>query len=290
MKFRNAAAAVLVLVLATGLAVAASFAFGSDDANSSKDAATSCRTSGWPATAVGAPNSVASGRATAFYVWQDARAWHLRARKISGSSPLEAKVQANARLRVVAATPGARAGLKARERSLILRVSANGLSGIDFKDSCANRVGFKLGFVQPAPAGSRGPIPGGQGSPPQVFLGRSGRAPAATFRVNRPATTGAAGRILLGGTCKGPASCQPPKPVAGTVRIETAPGKEDGTGQLVTRVRSDEHGNCSAELSPGRYRLLVEKQGGYPVAKPTIAQVEAGVVTLVDLYLDSGIR
>jgi hypothetical protein len=191
---------------------------------------------------------------------------------------------------VVGATAAARAGLKARARSLTLRVFANGLAGVDFKDSCASRLGFKLGFVQPAPAGAGGPIPGGQGSTPQVFLGASGRAPASAFLLNRPATTGVAGRILLSGTCRGPAACQPPKPVAGTVRIETAPGKVAGSGQLVARVRSDEHGYYSAELAPGRYRLVVEKKPGYPVAKPSIAQVEAGVVTQLDLYLDSGIR
>jgi hypothetical protein len=57
----------------------------------------------------------------------------------------------------------------------------------------------------------------------------------------------------------------------------------------VARVRSDAGGNYSADLAPGRYLLVVEKSG-YAAQKPHPVTVEAGIVTLTDLFLDSGIR
>jgi hypothetical protein len=75
------------------------------------------------------------------------------------------------------------------------------------------------------------------------------------------------------------------------VRIETAPSGRGNTGHVVARVKSDGNGNYSTDLAPGQYVLVAEKSdGGYPTAKPSNLNVEAGVVTLVDLYLDSGIR
>jgi hypothetical protein len=74
------------------------------------------------------------------------------------------------------------------------------------------------------------------------------------------------------------------------VRIETVAGKGGGGGQVVARASSDEKGHYAAEIASGRYQLIAEKTGGYPVAKPSLATVEAGVITLADVYLDSGIR
>jgi hypothetical protein len=54
-------------------------------------------------------------------------------------------------------------------------------------------------------------------------------------------------------------------------------------------VRSEANGNYSANVSAGRYLVVVEK-GGYPAQKAHPALVEAGVATQVDLYVDSGIR
>jgi hypothetical protein len=75
------------------------------------------------------------------------------------------------------------------------------------------------------------------------------------------------------------------------VRIETAPTGRGSTGHVVARVKSDVNGNYSTDLAPGQYVLAVEKSGGgYPTSKPSNLNVKVGVVTLVDLYLDSGIR
>jgi hypothetical protein len=59
---------------------------------------------------------------------------------------------------------------------------------------------------------------------------------------------------------------------------------------VVARATSDANGNYAAEIPSGRYQVVVEKSGGYPVAKPSLATVETGVVTLTNVYLDSGIR
>ena len=191
-----------------------------------------------------------------------------------------------------------RSGLKARARSLTVRVAAGELASLDFVSRCASRLSFRLGAAPPAQAApaAAAQAPSGalasQGSLPRVFLGARGTAPDTAFRLERPATTGVAGRILLSSNCPvgGPTACPPPKPVQGTVRIETASSKGGSAGTVVARVRSDANGNYSASLKAGRYQLIVEKGGGYPFAKPRAANIETGVVTQADLYLDSGIR
>jgi hypothetical protein len=301
MKIRNAAAAILGFAAVVLAALLVSTAF-SDSDRARSSSAPGCRSSGWAATAVGQPSALSSTRGRSVFVWRDAKGWHLWTRGGSRSSALTAEIRANARLRVVRASRAMRSGLEARARSLRVRVVAPELARLDFASRCASRLNFRFGAAQPAPAAtatpssaaSAAPARRSQGSPPRVFLGARGTAPALTFRLQRPATTGVAGRILLASNCPvgGPGQCPPPKPTQGTVRIETAPtGKGGGEeGRVVARVRSDEDGNYSAELAAGRYQLVVEKEGGYPVAKPTLAEVETGVVTQVDLYLDSGIR
>jgi hypothetical protein len=289
LKIRNAAAAVLALLVVLG-AILAGTALSGDGSEDAVRSTPGCSDRGWAATAVGKPAALSAG-SRSFYVWRDRKSWHVQARA-SSSAPLMAKVQANARLRVLRST-GVRPTLSAGSRRLTVRFASSRLSGVAFRAACATRLNFKLDAVQPspvAPAGGASPIPGSQGSTPRVFLGASGQAPGNAFRLQRPATTGAAGRILVSSPCRGPSACPPPKPVEGTVRIETAPAQKGRPSEVVARVRSDEGGNFSAQFAPGRYQLIVEKAAGYPVAKARIAEVEAGVVTQVDLYLDSGIR
>jgi hypothetical protein len=167
-----------------------------------------------------------------------------------------------------------RPALSARARTLVVRTDSR-LASVAFTVSCATRLDVKLSVS----------------SSPRIFLGAEGGAPASTFRLSRPASTGVAGRILLTSPCPvGGAACPPPKPTEGTVRIETATGKGGGGGQVVARATSDANGNYAAEIPSGRYQVVVEKSGGYPVAKPSLATVETGVVTLTNVYLDSGIR
>jgi hypothetical protein len=271
-KILVAAAAALSLILAAALATAA---LNGSEPKRGAGQATACGNAGWAATATGRPATLSSARRSSFYVWREAPGWHLAVRGASRSSPLTGRVQADAALRVLSATSAARSGLRARPRALTVRVASGEPARIDFKSPCATRLSFRLGSDSP------------------VLLGATGRAPASTFRLDRPAVTGVAGRILVGPTCPavGPSGCPnaKPKPTQGTVRIETAPGRKGGQGQVVARVKSDANGKFSADVGPGRYLLVVEKSGGYPTPKPSVAGVEAGVVTQVDLYLETGI-
>jgi hypothetical protein len=165
-----------------------------------------------------------------------------------------------------------RSGLKTSARAVSFRVASAGLARLDLRSSCATRLSFRL-------SGS-----------PRVYLGSSGNAPAQDFSLNRPAATGVGGRIMLASKCPVVgAGCPPPKPTRATVRVETAPTEKGTPGHVVTRVRSDANGSYTADLSPGRYLLVVEKPG-YPAQKGWRARVDAGIVTLTDLFVDTGIR
>jgi len=237
----------------------------------------SCGEQGWAATAAGKPSAGPAG--SSFLVWHDAGGWHVR---VSAATPLVGHVNANAHLGVVAATQSLRLGLQAGTQSLSFHVGSGASGSLDFKASCATRLGFQLG------QGSHGPV--------QVFLGARGMAPASAFRLQRPAATGVVGQIMLGGNCPsigGGSTCPPAKPIQGSVRIETAATSRGGVGggHYVKTVQSDAQGNFGTDLAAGHYTLVVEKNGtGYPVAKPSAVEVQAGVMTQVSLLLDSGIR
>jgi hypothetical protein len=263
-----AAAAAAFVVIAAALASAA--LSGGD----SGTARAGCGTGTWANTATGKPAALSSDDGRSFYVWRDARSWHLRALGATRSAPLSGQIQADARLRVVAASPAIRSGLRSQRRSVNFRLSSAGPAGLDFRIPCAARLSFRLN-------GS---------SASRIHLGSSGRVPAPTFRLTRPAATGVAGRILLGSNCPVVGNgCPALKPTDGTVRIETAPVEKGTSSRVVARVGSDADGNYSADITQGRYLLVVEKRG-YPAQKAHAATVEAGIVTLTDLILDSGIR
>ena len=146
------------------------------------------------------------------------------------------------------------------------------MAGLDVRSPCATRLTFRL-----------------RGSS-RVYLGTTGRAPAPTFSLDRPAATGVGGQILLASKCPvGGIGCPAPKPTEGTVRIETAPAEKGKPARVVARVKSDANGSYHAGLSSGRYTLVVEKPG-YPAQKAWRATVAEGVVTLSDLIVDTGIR
>ena len=271
MKLSNVAALVFASIVVVVAGVLASVAVS----DGSSGGGSSCNNSDWAGTASGKPKALSASGVRSFYVWRDGRQWHLWVRGATQSAPLAGQVAANAPLRVVTSS-GLRPSLSAGARKLTLRTSAGRLAGVDFIARCASRLGFKL-------------TPGR--TPASIFLGALGRAPASTFRLDRPASTGVTGRILLISACPvGGGNCPPPKPTKGTVRIETVTGKGGGGGQLVTHANSDESGNFSAEIPSGHYQLTVETRGGYPVPKPSLVTVESGVMTQANVYLDSGIR
>jgi len=242
--------------------------------------AASCRQTGWPATASGSPPMVSDG----YYAWDNARGWHLRLKGAAGTS-LHGRVTTNARIGLSSASTTVRKGLRTSGRALSFSFAGTGAAErIDFKARCASQLSFTLGTPShPARPGPPADLP--------VFLGARGRAPTPSFRLQRPALTGLAGRILIGPTCPVVTpSCAPAKAGQGTVRIETAPRSRRGGGQLVKRVKSDQHGRFSTTLRAGSYMLVVEKASGYPVPKPSVVDVQAGVVSQVTLTLDTGIR
>jgi hypothetical protein len=277
-----------ILAVATVVAPMAASGF-----RSTRSKMPSCNDAGWAATAAGKPAALASAGGPSFYVWRDARSWHLAVKAASNAAPLIAQVQSSAPVRVVDVTPALSANLRVSRRIISVRAASVGLKRLDFATPCSRSLRFRLGVAE-AGAGSGGAIRPGP-TPVRAFLGASGLAPALSFRLSRPAVTGVSGRILVGPTCPsiGPGSdCPPAKSGAGTVRVETASLVRGGAGgELVTRVQSDADGNFSVALPPGRYLLVVEKSAaGYPVAKPSVVDVEPGAVSEVILVLDTGIR
>lgn len=247
--------------------------------------ASACPGSAWPGTAMGKPAALTSAATgSAFYVWADRGAWHIRV-KGSAATPLAARLSTSTRLRVLSVTAGLRPALNVSSRSVSFRAGAGGMEGVDFSASCARQVGFAFGSAT-----------SGVAAAPRIFLGARGQSPAPAFDLARPATTGVAGSIIVGPTCPaiGPgANCPPAQHVQGTVRIETAASSRGGPGggQLVKTVESSAQGSFTADLAPGRYLLSVEKSDqGLPVPKPSVVNVQAGVVSRVVLVLDTGIR
>ena len=238
------------------------------------------------------------GGASGYYVWHNAAGWHLRVKAGTGAQ-LTGSVAAGARVRVVRASAAARAGLKTAPRSLTFRFSGTGKAeAIDFTAACSARLAFKLGPQESAPSKSQpsgGAPSAGETAPVlPVFLGNRGQAPAVRFDLTRPIATGVAGQVLIGPTCPvaTPDNPCPPKAGKGTVRIQRAASSRGGqAGEVVATLQTDASGSFTADLSPGRYLLVVVKDGpGFPVPKPSIAEVQQGVVTRVQVWLDTGIR
>jgi hypothetical protein len=225
-----------------------------------------------------------------YYTWQNSRGWHLWLKAGAGVK-LSGRVTANARIKLSNASTTARKGLKAHGRALSFGFAGTGVAeSIDFTTPCASRLSFRFGPTAP-PGNPTGSAPGAADLP--IFLGARGKAPTPSFRLLRPALTGVAGQILIGPTCPVVTnSCPAAKPGHGTVRIEAAPPSRGArSGRFVKRVQSDRRGNFAAILRPGQYALVVEKNASeYPLPKPLVVDVEAGVMSQVTLALDTGIR
>jgi len=275
-SFAVAAAATLMVVLAPA-------ASSGSPTRLAAPSARSCGSGIWPDTAVGKPVALASSASSTAYVWVSRGSWHLRV-KGAQSVPLTGQLSANARLRAVDATAGTHSSLDATGKRLTFSVTGSqGLEGVDLQASCATRLRFAFGSAN---AGAALQVP--------VYLGARGKAPASTFALVRPATTGISGRILIGPTCPivGAPDCPPAKTVQGTVRIEQAPTARGGNpGGVVARVPTDASGNFSARLAPGHYMLVVEQSAdAYPRPRPALVDVQNGVVSEITLILDTGIR
>ena len=269
-----------------------------------------CGQGRWPVTALGTPSAMVKG-GSGYYAWYDASGWHLRLRGDAGAT-LTGTVSSSAPVRILRMSSAARPGLKVGARNLSFTFSATGRAEtIDFASTCAGKLDFQLGpatVATASPSGGGVPAPGPPsvpGAPPvpgkatatpvlPVFLGAQGRAPASSFELGRPIATGISGRVVIGPTCpvENPQNPCQPKPANGVVRIERAAASKGGAaGEVVGTVQSDSQGFFTANLAPGRYLLVVATdKPGLPLAKPSIAEVQAGVVTRVTLLLDTGIR
>jgi hypothetical protein len=267
----------------TAAALVVAFTAAASTGSPNRLAAPECGTGVWPATALGRPAALAPSGSSAVYVWFGGGGWHLRVRGAQ-SLPVTGKLSANAQLRGVQTVGGTHSSLAATGRRLTFSVTgSSGLQGVDVQASCATRLSFTFGSSTP-----------GVALEPQIYLGAKGQAPAASFALARPATTGVAGRILVGPTCPvvGAPDCPPARTVKGTIRIEQAPTSRGGNpGGVVARVASDANGHFAARLVPGHYLLVVEQGAdSYPRAKPSLVDVQNGVVSEVTLVLDTGIR
>jgi hypothetical protein len=246
--------------------------------------ASTCSGGVWPGTARGTPDALASSGSYAVYTWVGRGVWHVRV-KGSPSLPLTGQVSANTQVRVVGSTASMRLTLDRTGKRLTFGVTGTrAVESLDVIASCASRVHFAFGSSSSSAA-----------LQPRIYLGTRGQAPTPAFDLARPATTGVAGRILVGPTCPvaGFPGCPPAKAMQGTVRIEQAPTSRGGgsPGSVVARVPSDANGNFSASLAPGHYMLVVEASSdNFPRPRPSLVDVHTGVISDVVLVLDTGIR
>jgi hypothetical protein len=234
----------------------------------------SCATGSWPAGTrfisvpppASARVSFAGGR------------WRLWLRPATRRA-LTGRIVADAGLSSVQATGGLRSRVSRTVRALSFLLPAGAdPARLSFAARCAGRVSFDL-------AGAR------------VLIGRQ-PAPTSAFQIQRPATSGVAGRLIAGPTCPvvGPGVNCPPSPaVQGTVQISTAPAtRSSSAGAPVATVSSDSNGNFSADLPPGQYMLTGRASGPQPpagtISRTASVLVESGVVSQVTVVFDTGIR
>lgn len=158
-------------------------------------------------------------------------------------------------------------------RTVTFRTGGSGHARrLDFRSRCATRL--RASFT--ATAGQT------------VQLGRGTDAPTTDLILRRPPETGVAGRVIRGPTCPvvGPQCPSQPQPAPGDVRIDTFVGdRADST--YVKTIATDDRGRFETDLEPGRYVLTPERG---PTSRPSVVSVDAGVISKVELAVDTGIR
>lgn len=118
-------------------------------------------------------------------------------------------------------------------------------------------------------------------------------APTRPAAVNSATATAAPGaqsgiqiKAVIGPTCPG---AQKPgqvcdQPYAGTFTIQDTQGTE------VARVVTDDLGQATSAVPPGRYIVALKVEGRFPRGAPVEVTVNAGQIVTVQITLDSGIR
>ena len=171
MKRFTTAATLVLLVLALSAAVVIPAAAG-DAAPSS----TACDEGRWPATVQGKPASFVPGGRAGYYVWHDARGWHLRTTTPRRSPhPFTGTIVSSGDIKVVRQfkDEGRDTVTVNGNRMTFSFVTYNGVDGIDFRVGCTRSVSFSLKAYTRLV------------SPSRIWLGRDGTARSNPFTVKR---------------------------------------------------------------------------------------------------------
>jgi hypothetical protein len=236
----------------------------------------------WAANTRGRPHRVRAG----YRVWHDGRAWHLRTaggttgRRFVGhirtAEPLRG-------MRAVHVETSDAVTRKGRRITVNFHTQGRDRDGIDFDVRCG-RIEFDLGVE-------------GTALPARlIHVGAAGRAPAQSFAAADPGASGVQGRVVIGPSCpfEGVPECADSghEPVRTTVDVKRAAGKfeEPSSAEPVKSVATDGAGHFRVGLSAGGYTLTPRSPDPSLMPTPTSARVETGLVTRVELMLDTGLR
>jgi hypothetical protein len=171
MKRFAKAGTLIVLVLAIS-AVVVIPAVAADEA----PAAAPCDEGRWPATVQGKPGSFVQGGRAGYYVWHDARGWHLRTTTPQRSPhPFTGTIVSSGDIKVVHQykDEGRDSVTVNGNRLTFSFVTYNGVDGIDFKVGCTRSLSFSLKAYNRLVPSTR------------IWLGRDGTARSNPFTVKR---------------------------------------------------------------------------------------------------------
>ena len=139
-------------------------------------AAAPCDEGRWPATVQGKPGSFVQGGRAGYYVWHDARGWHLRTTTPRRSPhSFTGTIVSSGDIKIVRQykDEGRDTVTVNGNRMTFSFVTYNGVDGLDFKVGCTRSVSFSLKAYNRLV------------SPSRIWLGRDGTARRNPFTVTR---------------------------------------------------------------------------------------------------------
>ena len=135
-----------------------------------------CDEGRWPATVQGKPGAFTQGGRAGYYVWHDARGWHMRTTTPTRSPhPFSGTIVSSGDIKVVRQykDEGRDTVTVNGNRMTFSFVTYNGVDGLDFKVGCTRAVSFSLKAYNRLVPASR------------IWLGRDGTARSNPFTVKR---------------------------------------------------------------------------------------------------------
>jgi hypothetical protein len=147
-------------------------------ASATKEAAARCDEGHWPATVQGKPQILAAGARAGYYVWHDARGWHLRTTTPSRTPhPFTGKITSSGAIRMIHQyrDEGRDSVTLNGNRLSFAFVTYDGIDGVDFTVGCTESVSFALKAYNRLVPASR------------IWLGRDGTARTYPFTIHRVA-------------------------------------------------------------------------------------------------------